>query len=654
MYIKRSILTNNAKALERTDGRFGDIYRIILPESDSVMCETSTTLRIHRITYREARDKIESLAKGIVARFGANDRYIGLYGENSPEWIMLFWAILRSGNRAYLINTRQPDYFTRSVLSTLDAIGVVSVDGKSGLSPCSEASLSELFALADGEEQLPEDAFFGNEIAITTSGTTLEEKICIYRGENFSRQLVKTPEVADGNKVLRATYNGKLKHLMFLPLYHIFGLSAVYFWFSFFGATFVFPPSYAPEDLLRSVRRHEVTHIFAVPLLWQAIEKGVLREVSSLDDETRERFERGTELSIKAQQLSSTLGTALARKLFYDVRAKLLGDSVKCCITGGSGIAPSAIRLINALGYKLYNGYGMSEIGITSMESSAKIRTRMRATIGRPFPFVEYRIGDNGHLEVRGDAACCEMIISRKPTSRPEWFDTGDIMSADKEGRYSFVGRATDVIISDNGENINPELVRQAFGLSSALNFEIIPTPEGDAPMLVIQLPKDTDEQSLAAIKKEAGEANNSLPSAIRVRAIRYTFDSLMREKDIKVSRTYLCRAVGEGRVRLFEASEILASADPVGEQSELCDELREMFARILDMQPSEISEDANFMTDLGGSSLDYYELIGEIDKHYGVRLPFEADGFSYSLRDFEKLVKEQLSSCMNFSDGSR
>ena len=202
MYIKRSILTNNAKALARTNGRFGDIYRIILPESDSVMCETSTTLRIHRITYREARDKIESLAKGIVARFGANDRYIALYGENSPEWIMLFWAILRSGNRAYLINTRQPDYFTESVLSTLDAVGIVSLHGASGLSFCAEASVAELFELAKDRDALDDDAPFGNEIAITTSGTTLREKICIYHGENFSKQLLMTPEVTDDNKTL--------------------------------------------------------------------------------------------------------------------------------------------------------------------------------------------------------------------------------------------------------------------------------------------------------------------------------------------------------------------------------------------------------------------------------------------------------------------
>ena len=60
-------------------------------------------------------------------------------------------------------------------------------------------------------------------------------------------------------------------------------------------------------------------------------------------------------------------------------------------------------------------------------------------------------------------------------------------------------------------------------------------------------------------------------------------------------------------------------------------------------MDPAEISEDANFMTELGGSSLDYYELISEIDKKYGVRLPFEAEGFGYCLRDFEKLVKEHL-----------
>lgn len=640
MYIKKSVLVNNARALSCTERRFGDIYRVIVPESDSVMCETATTLRIHRITYKEARDKIESLAKGIVARFGSKDRYIGLYGENCPEWIMLFWAILRSGNRAYLVNTRQPDYFTASVLSTLGAAGVIFTGQRRAFSVDS-ATLEDITALSDGARRLSEDAYFGNEIAITTSGSTLKEKICLYSGESFAEQLIKTPEVTDANKHLRATYNKKLKHLVFLPLYHIFGLSAVYFWFSMFGATFVFPPSYSPDELLRTVRRHDVTHIFAVPLLWQSLEKGVMRELGARDERTREKFEKATALSIAAQRISDRLGLALANKLFEDVRAGLLGESVKCCISGGSGISPSAIRLVNALGYRLYNGYGMSEIGITSMECG-RVGKRLEGALGRAFPFAEYRVREDGHLLVRTDAACSEMIISGVRERREEWFDTGDIVTLLRDGRVSFSTRASDVIISESGENVNPELIRKAFLLSESLGFEIIPTPEGDAPMLVVRLPNDADEELLGRIKTEIDSSNGTLPTAVRVRAVRYTFDPLMREKDIKISRAYLRRATETGEVRLFEASEILSSARPASELGGVGEELRAIFARILDLQPSEISEEANFMTDLGGSSLDYYELISEIDKHFGVRLPFEAEGgFGYCLRDFEKLIKE-------------
>lgn len=640
MYIKKSVLVNNARALSCTERRFGDIYRVIVPESDSVMCETATTLRIHRITYKEARDRIESLAKGIVARFGSGERYIGLYGENCPEWIMLFWAILRSGNRAYLINTRQPDYFTASVLSTLRAVGVIFIGERRALEVDS-ATLEDIEALSDGSGPLSEDAYFGNEIAITTSGTTLKEKICIYKGENIAEQLIATPRVTDQNRQLRATYNKRLKHLVFLPLYHIFGLSAVYFWFSMFGATFVFPPSYSPDELLRTVRRHDVTHIFAVPLLWQSLEKGVVREIAARDEETQKRFERGVAISITAQRISDRLGLALADKLFAEVRAGLLGKSVKCCITGGSGISPTAIRLVNALGYRLYNGYGMSEIGITSMENG-RIGKRLEGALGKAFPFADYRLCEDGHLLVRTDAACAEMIISGVRESREEWFDTGDIVTLLPDGRISFSARASDVIISESGENVNPELIKMAFSLSEALGFEIIPTPEGDAPMLVVRLPIDADEALLGKIKEEIEGANGALPTAVRVRAVRYTFDPLMREKDIKISRTYLKRAIENGEIKLFEANEILSSVRPVCELSSVGEELRAIFARILDLQPSEISEEANFMTDLGGSSLDYYELISEIDKHFGVRLPFEAEGgFGYCLRDFEKLIKE-------------
>jgi long-subunit acyl-CoA synthetase (AMP-forming) len=71
---------------------------------------------------------------------------------------------------------------------------------------------------------------------------------------------------------------------------------------------------------------------------------------------------------------------------------------VQFCISGGSYIKASSLRLMNALGYPLHNGYGMSEIGITSVELGRKMQDRLKASIGYPFKSVEYKVDADGNI----------------------------------------------------------------------------------------------------------------------------------------------------------------------------------------------------------------------------------------------------------------
>ena len=50
----------------------------------------------------------------------------------------------------------------------------------------------------------------------------------------------------------------------------------------------------------------------------------------------------------------------------------------------------------NGIGYNLHNGYGMSEIGITSVELRRKAAQRNQNAVGKPFDSVEYRLDDPG------------------------------------------------------------------------------------------------------------------------------------------------------------------------------------------------------------------------------------------------------------------
>jgi acyl carrier protein len=325
------------------------------------------------------------------------------------------------------------------------------------------------------------------------------------------------------------------------------------------------------------------------------------------------------------------------------VRARLFGDSVRFCISGGSGIELSALHLINALGYPLYNGYGMSEIGITSVELSHNLITRLRGTIGRPFPFASYRVSENGHLLVKGCAGCDRLVVDGVEQPREEWFDTGDLVRVDPDGRYAFEGRASDIIIGEDGENINPDMIRATFDLPGAKAFEVLADPQSGSLMLLVCIDKAITAGEWEQLQSHIAEDNADLPHALRVRTVKFTYDPLMRESDIKISRTYLAHALRSGTITLIDhRRESERTGDE--ESSPLKEQLRTLVAQTLEINPSDVADNANFFTELGGSSLDYYTLVGRIDEQFGVRMPFEVENCSYCINDFEILVKELLS----------
>ena len=614
------------------------IYNIIFTHGDKVMTvDASLVGASSRKTYRQAREEIERAARGIALHTkGETGKFIGLYGENKPQWMILFWAILKSGNTPYLINLRQPADFTADALKSLGATVTVCVEN----APDFGTQTISYQTLMTGDAPIVH-APFADGFALSTSGTTLSKKICVYTGKNVAAQILNVMGMMKENPAIVKDRKGQIRHLTFLPLYHIFGLEAVFLWYSFFGSTFVFPPDMNPEHLLRTVRDHEITHIFAVPLLWAAVEKSVRKEASK-DPKTQKKLETGLKISRTLQGIFPKLGQKIARILFRDVQAKLFGDSLIFCISGGSPIKPSTLELLNGVGYHLCNGYGMSEIGITSVDLSKNIKDRLLATVGRPFSSVAYRIDCDGRLLVKGDSLCGKMTVDGLDCPMGEWFNTGDLMTRNEKGQYRISGRASDLVFGDEGENLNPDLAEQVFSLTQAVNFTVTGDKDNEKLILVVQIPNGLTKEQKALLLQEIADGTGKLPPAYQIKEIYFTFDPILSPQEIKVSRARLRRQITEGTVRLFDSLGDSEPSERPADESPLKAELRGIFAEILEIPPEDVTDTGHFMNDLGGSSLDYFTLLGKIDEEYGVTLEFEMEQFSYCLNDFARIIGEK------------
>ena len=633
----RRMVEENCRRLETSDKTMAAIYEVVFRPRDNVLAEYDDGFRVHRTTYGQAQAQIERVSAALHERLGATHGYVGLEMENSERWIVAFWAILRSGNKPWLVNTRHPQALSQRIAEDLGVTHVV----------CDRAgTLSAAYLpFAELKSEAPFAGDFEDEFAVTTSATSLNEVVCFFTGRQVTAQLINTRGILAQNRRAAFHYHGALKQLAFLPFYHIFGLFAVYFCFTYFGRTFVFLRDYAPDTILSTCRKQEVTHLFAVPLLWHTIEKRLTQEVARRGPKAERRFQRGLRLGTALQQIAPHAGARLTRRLMKEVTGQLFGPSIQFCISGGSFLRPSALALFNGLGYPLHNGYGMTEIGIASVELGARPKERNRGAVGRPFDNVVYRLSDEGILSVKGDAVCAAMLVNGQRVPMGEWLDTGDRMVKDPDGRYRICGRQGDRVIGENGENINPDEIEATLTLPEAVNFCVLGLGEGaeETLTLVVQVSPYLSGERLRALADRVGEANAALPGTQRLQRVLLTQDPIAPPTAIKVGRAWLKRAVAQGEVALTPLSEAAAAADasPEAIPPALADKVRAVVAEELGVAPEAIGDDTDWVTALGMTSLQYYSVAASLCEAFGLAgLP---EGQGHTLRAVCRWIERNL-----------
>lgn len=634
--IKRYV-REKLKKLLASDRTFSSLYTLMFSERDNVMAERTDGNKIIRTTYGECYDRIEKISPvlGAALENVALGSMVGLYMDNSIEWIQAMWAILKCGYRPLLLNMRLDDGRLYGVLRDYDVKAVVS-DGRIFDWRLSLV-FSDIAAAADGGENGGADITgrFADELIVMSSGTSPTVKLCGYCGENFAYQISDSVDIITRCKQVKKHFEGKLKLLVFLPLYHIFGLAAVYMWFGFFSRTFVFLKDIRPDTILYTVKKHKVTHIFAVPLFWNKVYDGLYKKLAELGEKTEARFAKGLRI---AEKTGSKLFSKLA---FGEVRENLFGGSIRFMISGGGAISPKVLGLFNAVGYRLANGYGMSEVGITSVELSGSNKVLGSGSVGKPFAHVEYSVNADGELLVRGRSSASRIWQDGKEiTLGDEFYNTRDLVRVEK-GRYYILGRMDDMIVDESGENINPDWVESRMSVDGAFEHCLVGrVSDGKVnPVLILRVSKYISAEKLKTVRKNAEAELSRLSLAGLVRSIVFTGEPIMRDDEIKLNRRRIAAALADGTLSLIDAS----SATPERINDLLCDRVRAAFAEATGKPADEIGDDDHFFFDMGGSSLDYFSFVSAVREEFDVSLPVSDNGGLATVRECCEYIRSNI-----------
>ena len=617
--------------------RFCDIYEIMKGRFQEEIfgveffdgLETKTT-------YSEFYTLCESFAGALKERFkGKEGSTVAIRMDNSVMWCVAFFGTLMAGFKAFLVNTRLDEESIATAVERTDALCVIC-DKDNGMKNYIPAKSLKSNGI--------KNPCWENEIILMTSGTTGDAKLVVYSGHAIAAQVLTTYGIIKESKSITQNKKLDIKLLALLPFYHIFGLSAVFLWFTFFGRTLVFPTALDSDAIRFACKRGGVTHFFAIPAVWVLATRGLLAEARKQGKE--DKLRKGVKISNKLQSICPKLGLFVARKiLFKDVREQIFGSTVSFCISGGGFLSDEAVEILNGIGYSMHVGYGMTETGITAVELSEKPSVRNLNTVGKPLVDVEYMINSDGVLCVKGDVLHSAIITKdgRKERNPEEFFVTEDNCEVDPTGRWCLKGRQDDIIIGENGENISPDMIGLKLTPPPNRGFCVMGLEvEGDIrPVAVLNLAKGATDYEKSFAANVLYKQIDTLPLTLRPQGVYITTDEIPQNLG-KVKRSILKKMITSGEVKIE-----LTKRTSKEELTEMFDEglketlerVKAIFAEVLNCDKEKVESGSNFIYDLGGSSMAYYNLFSVISKEFGIELKIDSQNPLFTPAEFANAV---------------
>ena len=418
-----------------------------------------------RRTYKELTDWTNRLAHALVENYGVKPgNRVLIRSGNNPALVAAWLAATKAG--AVVVNT----------MPMLRAGELAKIVNKAeiSLALCDSRIADELIACAKDSKFLKQVVCFDgtsnhdaeldrvaldkpvkfdavktgrDDVALLgfTSGTTGEPKATMH----FHRDLLI---IADGyaKEVLQVTPDDVFVGSP--PLAFTFGLGGLAIFPLRFGATATLLENASPPNMMQIIDTYKATICFTAPTAYRAMLAA---------------FDQGT-ADLSSLRIAVSAGETLPAPVFEDWTRK-----TKKPILDGIGSTE------------------MLHIFITN-----RIGDSVGGATGRPVAGYEAKIvddnmkdlppGELGRLAVRGPIGCRYLADKRQTGYVKEgWNLTGDTFMQDRDGRFHFVARADDMIVSAGYNIAGPEVEAALLTHADVAECAVIGSPDSERGQIV-------------------------------------------------------------------------------------------------------------------------------------------------------------------------
>jgi long-chain acyl-CoA synthetase len=630
-------------------------------------------------SYADVAGHSRRLARGLTEAGISRRTHVALLAPNRPEWMVACLALIGSGAVAVPVDVQLGDEGLGRVLDhsgaefifttvdhseRLERLGI-EVAPKPILLDVGEEdcrSWRRLLAEEDWDAQLAQPEPDEPAALFYTSGTTGTPKGVPLSHANLAFQI----DAIIGADVV--TEDDRM--LVPLPLHHVYPFVMGMLAPLVLGLTIILPRSLTGPQIVRALKWGEASVIAGVPRLYSALYSGI-----------EERAKSGGKIAATLFGISAGLSTRVRRRTGLDAGKLLMrplreriGPSLRVLASGGAPLDPDLAHKLEGMGWRLVIGYGLTE---TAPLLALKPPDGKRlGSVGRPMPGTHIRIDPSvmpdeeskrqregfwtdgpyqeGEILARGPGVFSGYRNLPKETeeafAKDGWFRTGDLGYFD-EGYLYVTGRASTLIVTEGGKNVQPEEVEEAY-LEEPVIREV-GVLQKDGRLVAVILP-DLDEIRLSgaeidrAIRRAVEEGSKRLPSYQRVSEYAITRQPLERTQLGKIRRHLLEERFDVAKKGAESAGKAVEPI-PIEEASEEDRALLEnpTARRVWKLLADRYSDrrltlDTSPQLDLAVDSLGWVNLTLEIGESAGVELSEEAIGRIYTVRELLKEVAEQ------------
>ena len=594
-----------------------------------------------RVTYRKLRQLAEAASARLQALGATAGSRVLLMSENRPEWAATYFAITNLSATAVPVDPALDLPSLERVLASSKAqIAVFSPkcaercggELKNVLAElgCHKVLIDELFE--DGLEPALPAAATGSLMRrldpthvspapggvaslIYTSGTTGHPKGVMLTHQNFTGLLsgmLETFHPLDGPRFVSV-----------LPLHHTFEFTCGLLTPLSRGGSITYLEELNAKELARAFASTAMTHMVGVPALWQMLARNI-------DARAAERGPRAEKIvqSLKAlnRALWRRFGVNLGPALLAPVH-RFFGGRQPLLISGGAALPESVLKSFEGLGFRLLEGYGLTEAAPV-LTVAPPTRRPVAGSVGRALPGVEIRVDEPdqhgiGEIVARSPGVMAGYEGMPDETARivrDGWLHTGDLGRVDRKGNVYIVGRKKDVILGASGENLYPDELEDLYGGTGAVSeLSVVGLPDGkggERPAALI-VPAEPNGEGRARVLQHIEGVAGRLPRHKRLALVRFTQRPLPRTATRKVRRGEVVKLLTE-MLEAEKQAQRPVHAGPRRGPLELWRAIAQVSGRAVD----ELIEEQDLTLDLGLDSLQLVELQALVEDCCGVRLP--------------------------------